>query len=174
MPTGVYDRTKKDPVERYWAKVDKTTYHYGWSAECVATGELLGKCWEWTASKQNGGHGQFWFNGKPVKAHRFAWYLEHGEMPAKGLVIHHRCDNAVCQNVAHMEVMTLSEHMKLHNPISTHCRGCEVELTEENTYKGYGGACKKCHNASCAENQKKRKAKKLKEEKACRHQAVAS
>jgi len=172
MPTGVYDRTKKDPVERYWAKVDKTTYHYGWSAECVATGELLGKCWAWTAYKTEWGHGTFKLNGKVVSAHQFAWSLEHGEMPSKGLVIHHRCGNPGCQNVAHMEVMTPSEHTTLHHLIdptrrnkSTHCRRCEVELTEENKYASATGSCKKCHKAESAECYQKRKAKKLKGEK---------
>jgi len=153
------------PEERYCEKVNKN----GPEAKCIETGEDLGKCWEWTAFKLKSGHGRFWFNGKLVQAHRFAWLQEHGEMPAKGLVIHHRCDNPGCQNVAHMELMTQSEHATLHilinptppTPKSTHCRGCEVELTGENQYAGSGGACKKCHSAECVENKKKRKAKKL-------------
>jgi len=144
--------------ERYWAKVDKN----GPEAKCIETSEDLGRCWAWTAYTHKDGHGQFRFNGKQGKAHRVAWHLEHGETP-EGMLIHHRCENPGCQNVAHMEVMTRSEHQKLHNPKATHCRKCKVEVTEENTYKSDRGMCKKCNNAESYENQKKRKAKKLRE-----------
>jgi len=142
--------------ELYCEKVNKN----GPEAKCIETGEDLGRCWEWTAYKLKSGHGRFGFNGKPELAHRVAWHLEHGEMPAEGLHTHHRCCNSGCQNVAHMELMTKSDHHKLHQeisptPKSTNCRVCEVGLTEENVYAGTAGICKKCKKARTVEYKKK-------------------
>ena len=41
--------------------------------------------------------------------HRFVWENKHGPIP-KGYSVNHKCKNRGCQNVDHMELLTLSEH----------------------------------------------------------------
>lgn len=41
--------------------------------------------------------------------HRFVWEAKYGPI-ADGLTINHLCKNRGCQNVAHMELLTKSEH----------------------------------------------------------------
>lgn len=54
-----------------------------------------GQCWEWQAAKDRKGYGHFWYAGRIVKAHRFAWGLENGEIPT-GMIVMHACDNPAC------------------------------------------------------------------------------
>lgn len=41
--------------------------------------------------------------------HRFIWEHHHGPIP-DGYSVNHKCKNRACQNVEHMELLTLSEH----------------------------------------------------------------
>jgi hypothetical protein len=82
----------KTLAERFWPKVDKT-----------------GKCWLWTASKvPRSGYGQISVGiGKekvPRLAHRVAWELLRGPIPA-GMVLDHLCRNRACVNPDHLEVV---------------------------------------------------------------------
>ena len=47
------------------------------------------------------------------KAHRVAWERVHGPIP-EGHHIHHVCRNRACVNVAHLELLPASEHLRLH------------------------------------------------------------
>lgn len=73
-------------THRFWAK--------------VAVG-APDDCWEWVASRYVNGYGQFWVDGRRVGAHRFAWELNNGPVPA-GLFVCHHCDNPPCCNPAHL------------------------------------------------------------------------
>jgi hypothetical protein len=42
---------------------------------------------------------------RSVGAHRFAWEIEHGEIP-DGLVVRHTCDNALCVRADHLHLGT--------------------------------------------------------------------
>ena len=66
---------------------------------------LNGECMEWPHSKNNGGYGRAWLNGKTIGAHRLAFILAHGPIP-KGLLVCHRCDNPPCCNPDHLFVGT--------------------------------------------------------------------
>jgi hypothetical protein len=79
---------------RFWAKVRR-----GGASEC----------WEWTASTFRNGYGQFRLQlpgaegkQKTVLAHRVAWQLSHGSLPAQGVSVLHTCDNRRCVNWAHL------------------------------------------------------------------------
>jgi len=69
-------------------------------------------CLLWTATMSSDGYGAFHLKGKQIRAHRFAWELKYGSIP-EGYVVHHRCNNRVCVNVKHLELMKTVEHNRL-------------------------------------------------------------
>ncbi len=72
--------------ERFWANIDKTP---GLGPH--------GECWEWRGVLASGGYGRLHTGPgtKYIRAHRFAWTLEHGPIP-KGMDVLHKCDNPPC------------------------------------------------------------------------------
>ena len=77
-------------AERFWPKVDRSG---GPDA-----------CWPWTAFRLPWGYGQIGegpAGGRHLYAHRVAWELTNGPIPA-GLLALHRCDNPPCCNPAHL------------------------------------------------------------------------
>lgn len=79
-------------VERFWT--------------LVATGD---GCWEWRGTRQSKGYGVFWDGERQVRAHRTAWELVNGPIPA-GLSVLHSCDNPPCVNPAHLRVGTARDN----------------------------------------------------------------
>ncbi|MDQ3502713.1 MAG: hypothetical protein M3486_03700 [Actinomycetota bacterium] len=79
------------------------------------TGVPGSPCLWWTGAVSARGHGRFWLGevgGRDVVviAHRFGWALEHGVAAlGEALVLGHRCDNPLCQQlgVGHVQ---LSSH----------------------------------------------------------------
>jgi hypothetical protein len=53
------------------------------------------------ASRFDTGYGCVWVDGKARKAHRVAWSLTHGDIPA-GTRILHSCDNPPCCRPEHL------------------------------------------------------------------------
>lgn len=61
------------------------------------------ECWEWTGGRDRDGYGSFTDgNGRPTRAHRFAYYLSTGEALTSDVHIRHTCDNPPCVNPAHL------------------------------------------------------------------------
>lgn len=79
-------------------------------------------CWEWMGHRWNG-YGKVSMGGGQVQAHRLAWEFANGPIPA-GYQIHHECGNRACMEVAHMRLLTASEHSLIHNvgPDGDTCR----------------------------------------------------
>jgi hypothetical protein len=77
-------------ADRFWAKVRKTD-----------------TCWLWTASGDRNGYGLFWNGDKLVYAHRYAYELLVGPIPA-GLTIDHLCETPACVWPTHLEPVMLA------------------------------------------------------------------
>lgn len=81
--------------ERFWSKVDMAN--------------LFG-CWEWRAYRRPDGYGVFnTDHSRPLRAHRVAYELVVGPIPA-GLTVDHLCRNRGCVNPAHLEPVTMKEN----------------------------------------------------------------
>ena len=75
--------------------------------------EARDECWPWpggTSGENN--YGRFYLaNGKSCYVHRFAWEIEHGEIPP-GMVVRHTCDNTICFRGKHLLVGTQLENQQ--------------------------------------------------------------
>ena len=69
--------TLREDIERFWSHVDVSS-----------------SCWNYTGGLFNG-YGAFWYNGKNVRAHIFAFNLLEGNVP-DGMVLDHLCRNKKC------------------------------------------------------------------------------
>lgn len=68
------------------------------------------ECIEWQGSRYPHGYGQTGhINGRQYRAHRRAWEIVNGPIPA-GLYVLHKCDNPPCFNVAHLFLGTAKDN----------------------------------------------------------------
>jgi len=60
-----------------------------------------GGCHEWAGFREKNGYGRTRYQGQNMLAHRFAWTVHHGPIPA-GKLVCHKCDNPPCCNPDHL------------------------------------------------------------------------
>ena len=68
-------------------------------------------CLLWTAGLANTGYGQLYWDGGPKNAHRLAWIVANGPIPA-GQHVLHKCDVRSCLNPAHLFLGTQRDNMR--------------------------------------------------------------
>lgn len=58
------------------------------------------ECLTWPMKRDHDGYGRVWYQGKPVGAHRLAFFVVHGRWPVPNAL--HSCDNPPCFNPRHL------------------------------------------------------------------------
>lgn len=93
----------------------------------------------------NNSHGyrQVHVGDTTVGAHRIAYEEEYGPIP-EGHVVHHECENKTCVTPEHLTTMTISDHMKYHNPVLEFCRKGHDKSDAYVRPGRSGGECRKC------------------------------
>jgi hypothetical protein len=74
-------------------------------------------CWTWTGTRGPKGYGRAYVpdprpgvGGRPASAHRVAWQLANGPIPA-GVCVLHRCDNPPCCRPDHLFLGTNDDNI---------------------------------------------------------------
>lgn len=104
-----------DVIERFLAKVDQ-------EGPVSTHRPDLGPCWLWQANTNPvNGYGYFKIDGTMRSAHRVAWELFVGPIPADN-EIDHLCRVRLCVNPAHLEPVTGAENRHRQAAVIEVCR----------------------------------------------------
>lgn len=69
----------------------------------------IGRCLVWMGGTAKNGYGKSSVRGKAMYAHRFAYELAYGAIPA-GMFIDHRCHNKICVEPKHLRAITTKQN----------------------------------------------------------------
>jgi hypothetical protein len=94
----------KNNIQDLWNFVDKS-----------------GECWIWLGRKDKDGYGEWWLDGKNVKAHRVAVELD-GRKIEKPSISRHLCNQRNCVNPKHIVAGTQKENVQDQLRFGTHSR----------------------------------------------------
>jgi hypothetical protein len=72
--------------------------------------EMPSGCVEWNGARVSAGYGHFELRAVHYYAHRAAYELRNGAIPA-GHEINHKCRNKACINPDHLEALTPQQHV---------------------------------------------------------------
>lgn len=117
-------------------------------------------CWLWTAGRNRGGYGNFWFDERTVTASRMAWELVIGPIP-KGACVLHQCDTPACVRPDHLFLGSLTDNaqdmLRKHRQgwaNVTQCPRGHAYSPENTKYQKvvdghpWGRQCRACHRLS--------------------------
>lgn len=142
---GIPTYSPEKRIEVFWSRVTKTE-----------------TCWFWTGGTQSDGYGEFWDGTRRVPAHRYAYRLEHGDLPDSRDLDHtchnfdiacnrgRDCPHRRCVNPAHLEPVTTQVNIQRGrlgylNLGKSHCpQGHPYDAQNTYVYKGsrYCRACR--------------------------------
>ena len=113
-------------------------------------GEVAPPCKLWHGTRDRKGYGILTISGISLKAHRVAYRLHIGKIPA-GMLVCHKCDNPPCVESSHLFVGTASDNQrdavvkKRHSESrKTHCpQGHQYSNTNTRINKGKR-QCRRC------------------------------
>jgi hypothetical protein len=108
-----------------------------------------GGCWQWVGSRKTVGYGQIRFRGSNWNAHRVAYTLHVGPIPAD-MALDHLCLNKCCVNPAHLEPVTNAENTRRYGETVTECPKGHAYTPENTIKKGGRKNCRTCHNKRTA------------------------
>jgi len=122
-----------------------------------------GDCWAF-AQLSPDGYGRFWFAGKQVRAHRWAFEFMVGSIP-DGLVLDHLCRNRACVNPDHLEPVTQrintlrGETLPAQNILKMLCaRGHRLDGNNLRRDARGRRRCRECHRINAAASRARRSA----------------
>lgn len=84
----------KTPSARFWSRVKLTADDQ--------------RCWLWTGKPNERGYGSLQADNVRWYAHRFSYFLKHGECPD---LVRHKCDTPLCVNPNHLEQGTYQDNI---------------------------------------------------------------
>lgn len=115
-------------------------------------------CWIWGGRFMPNGYGRIGLYDSDTHAdfawvaHRAAWELLRGEIPA-GMQLDHLCRVRACINPAHLEVVTDQENRRRKDALRTHCARGHLKTPENWYYAPDGqGRCGICMREKCRQN----------------------
>lgn len=123
--------------------------------------QATGDCLLWKGRLDKDGYGSFHFRKKPRRAHRVAFYLSQGDIPA-GMVIDHICKNRHCVAISHLRVITQAQNtlensnsLGAQNKMKTQCKYGHPFDRKYSSKKGFQRYCSICQAAKTKRLRKK-------------------